>query len=111
VRISDVPSALLVWEHDHNDADRIRNIIDAVMRTGEATFDIGVVLGGIAPNASQPTHYHHDFHVGLDDHASSQRRTVHLNVHVDWEYATGDRDPQTNTLTIDLPIIGPEQRH
>jgi hypothetical protein len=105
VRVTDVPTDLLVWEHDHADADRMRNIIDAVMRTGEATFDVGVVLGGIAPNASQPTHSEHDFHVGFKGDAPSQRRrTVHLNVHVDWAYATGDRGAQTATLPIDLPI-------
>jgi len=104
LRLADVPSDLIVWDEDHKDPDSVRKILEATLRTGEAAFDVGVTLPGIAPNATQPTTAERNIYVGLKGDTANKARKVALRIHVHWQYATSDGRPQTDTLTVQVPV-------
>jgi hypothetical protein len=76
----------------------------AARNRGEVPFEIGQTLDGVSPNASLPTTHDHDFHVGMRHGTSEERRTVQINLAIDWEYASGKASPEVEQMTVYLPI-------
>jgi hypothetical protein len=100
-----IPDGLLIWESDDTDPDTIRAILEAAARSqGEASFEIEQILDGVSPNAGAPTNYEHDFHAGFRTGTSETRRILCVNLIIEWEYAAGKISPQTEAMTVDLPM-------
>ena len=103
VRIS-VPAGLVVWD-ENADESPLRSLLGAAARSqAEEFFEIEKILDGVAPNASAPTGYQHDFHAGFRAETSEKRRTVHINLTIEWGYASGQNTPQTEPMSVDLPM-------
>src|SRR5262249_35807331 len=99
-----IPTGLIVWDAQDTDPDTIRAIIKAAARNqGEVQFEIQQTLDGVSPNASSPTAHDHDFHIGLADGTTEERRTVQINLAIEWEYASGKASPEIEQMTLDLP--------
>jgi hypothetical protein len=85
----------ITWDAVDSDPNEIRRILEAAARaSGEVPFNLNIVLEGVSPNASSPTPYDHDLHVGPRSQMTVARRIVTLPVTVEWTFASGNILPQ-----------------
>ena len=100
-----IPNGLTVWDADDSSPDTIRKILEAAARPGgEATFKRDIILEGVSPNASSPNIYDSDFHIGPRHGGAVEKQILKLPITVEWEYASGTTSPQTEKMTVALPI-------
>ena len=99
-----ISADLIAWQAHENLPDKIRKVMEAVVRKRPAEFDLTKLVEGVSPNASTPTIFEHDFYVGIKGDADATKRTVLIRVEVDWQYASGGSSVDTEKLSIELPI-------
>jgi hypothetical protein len=100
-----IPDDLTVWDPDDSGPDSIRKILEAAARPrGEASFKRDIVLEGVSPNAGSPTMYDSDFHIGPRHGGAVEKQVVKLPISIEWEYASGITSPQTEKMTVTVPI-------